>query len=849
MPRFFGLLSKFIRRSPSNSDFGSYSKPSTPRRRFFILRVGFRIHRWVAGHSRAASGGSSARLSSVQTSLTRSREAPIKRRPFYSESLESRQFLSAAISFAQSTVYPTHAGYVATADFNHDGLPDLVTASAADNIVSVRLNQGNGAFGTARNYYVFDPHGIAVGDFNGDGNLDFAVLSSNASNTSSVSIFYGTGDGMFVHPPKIINLNATVTAIAAGDINGDGHPDLIITTLERVLVLLNNGDGTFAKPVSYGAGPGNSGQVVVGDFNHDGLDDVAILRRGDNDNYVAILLARKTNSGLPTGTLGRPVLYRVGNSPKQLTTGDFNGDGSLDLAVVDELYHQPAVQILLGNGDGTFASKESYSGGNFVDGIATGDFNGDGKTDIATVSFTSGLRVYAGNGDGTFAPFTYFPGARYGENVVAADFNGDGKQDIAIATGGSIKVLLANGSTTPAPPASSLTVTLGDGAPHAAIYHDVGGALGTVSLAGPGSATVVFSGANLSIDAAGNVIGGTAAISSVSTTGTTAASTLIINAIGKNGRINVAGVSVDSAIKAIFAPRANLSGTLNVAGPIRSIDLNSVSGGTINLLGTGPAVNLSLGNVNEGTLATTQPIGTLSLGQWFAVAGTASGITAPVIGQIDSANSLDANLSIAGGLGAVSARQISAGNWRIGGAVGAIRVLHGAAFSLLSDSLNRLSAGGALAGTTIQTVGSIGAISAGALINSTIVAGAGANPLPPGQRPFSGQFVNPLAKIGSVTLARVAQQGSFINGSIAAATLGNLNLGLIAFSNGGVPQGLASSSVTRLSGSDLVTGKSFSLFRPFSLSTLSSRGINPADFRLEFLVHASVAYRQAIVAL
>ncbi len=465
-----------------------------------------------------------------------------------------------------------------------------------------------------------------------------------------------------------------------------------------------------------------------------------------------------------------------------------------------------------------------------------GDFNGDGKLDIATVSFTSGMRVYPGNGDGTFAPFVDFPGARDGQNVAAADFNADGKSDIAIATGGSLKVILAQAPGTPGPVSpSNLTVSIGAGSHKSITYLDADGSPAIITLSGAGAADILLTGPNLSLDESGNrVIGGPAALTSIATTGTTSATSLSIDAKGKNGRLNIGAISTDGSLKSITAARANLTGTVNVAGTVGALTFNNVSGGSITLNGTGPAVNVSLGSVRDETLVSRQPINTLAVGQWYTTGAAAStGIQAPSINQITSAELFGANLTL-GSLGSFDGRGISQGTWTIGGAVGTIHVRRDAQITLSAASIGTLSAGNTLNNLVIDTTGNIGTIVAAAMTNCTILAGISA--LPPGERlPTSAADLLSPASIGSITLGHREHLASFLNNAIAAATLGQLSLGSIGFSNGGQPQGLAARSISRFSGVDISTGKSFSVVNPVDLTRLAARGINTGDFVLRIL--------------
>ena len=134
----------------------------------------------------------------------------------------------------------------------------------------------------------------------------------------------------------------------AADLNGDGWDDLVVTTQQRVAVLINQQNGTFAKPVYYTIGDNGPTGLVVGDFNHEGVPDIAVSK--GRPGYVTVLLGNRNDPG----TFGAPNFYPTGGNPVGLTSGDFNNDGLIDLAVVNSQFKQNTVATLIGNGDGTF---------------------------------------------------------------------------------------------------------------------------------------------------------------------------------------------------------------------------------------------------------------------------------------------------------------------------------------------------------------------------------------------------------------------------------------------------------------------------------------------------------------
>ena len=241
-------------------------------------------------------------------------------------------------------------------------------------------------------------------------------------------------------------------SVAVGDFNGDGKPDLAIANGDgTVTVLLGNGAGGFAaapgSPFPAGSGPS---AVAVGDFNGDGKPDLAIADYTGNN--VTVLLGDGT--GRFTAAPNSP--FPAGSQPNSVAVGDFNGDGKPDLAIAN--YNSNNVTVLLGNGAGGFtaAPGSPFPAGTQPYSVAVGDFNGDGKPDLAIANVASGnVTVLLGSGTGGFtaAPGSPFDVGPYPESVVVADFNADGKLDIAVAgvglyqsSGLNVTVLLGDGA-------------------------------------------------------------------------------------------------------------------------------------------------------------------------------------------------------------------------------------------------------------------------------------------------------------------------------------------------------------------------------------------------------------------
>ena len=349
----------------------------------------------------------------------------------------------------------------AAGDFNGDGKPDLVVLNGGSTTVGVLLGNGDGTFQAVVTYGsggVY-PQSVAVADVNGDGKPDLVVAGGcGSSNCGNVGVLLGNGDGTFQAVVTYFSGALSAESVAVADVNRDGKPDLVVANYclnsnvcagGAVGVLLGNGDGTFQAAVNYDSGGSWATSVAVADVNGDGKPDVVVTNIG-SPATVGVLL------GNGDGTFHAAMTYGSGgSSPYFVAVADVNGDGKRDLVVSNcgcSNVLVGSVSVLLGNGDGTFHAAVTYgSGGVEAFSVALGDFNGDGKPDVAVANEVSNtVGVLLGNGDGTFqTAVTYGSGGVQAYSVAVGDFNGDGKPDVAVANVQSTVGVLLNISSFP----------------------------------------------------------------------------------------------------------------------------------------------------------------------------------------------------------------------------------------------------------------------------------------------------------------------------------------------------------------------------------------------------------------
>ena len=439
------------------------------------------------------------------------------------ERLDDR--ITPTLGFGTATAFTvgTRPYGVAVGDLNGDGRIDVVSTNegaGAGTTVSVLVNTTpNGTatptFAAKQDFTVgTQPNSVVIADLNGDGRADIATNNFGAATVSVLLNTTPTGAAALSFAAKQdFPVGTNPVDLDVGDFNSDGRLDLVSANYgaASVSVLLNTtpmqaGLATFAAQTTFATGTSPDG-IAVGDFNGDGRIDIAIANSGAAS--VSVLLNTTASGATPTFAAKQD--FTVGTQPRLVAVGDFNGDGRLDLATACSGAN--SVSVLLnataaGSATPTFAAQQTFAVGTTPYGIAVGDFDGDGRADIATTNVNSDTAsvllnaTVAGSATPTFAAQQTFAVGTSPYGIAVGDFKGDGRADFVTANYGSAPgttvSVVANTSTNVLPTTTSpaLVVQVGTLGGVAAYKRDTG-------------TWVTLTGANanaLAASASGNVI-------------------------------------------------------------------------------------------------------------------------------------------------------------------------------------------------------------------------------------------------------------------------------------------------------------------------------------------------------
>jgi hypothetical protein len=369
-------------------------------------------------------------------------------------------------AFGSPFAIPGATGSLALGDLNGDGNVDAVVVDPAATQLDVLLGDGRGGLAPALPAAIggTKPSAVALADLNGDGRLDAAVANDGSHNAS---VLIGNGAGGFTpaQGSPFRTDSARPVSVLTGDFNGDARTDVAVVNNSSADVTIMLGDGlgglALAGPPTITGGD-HSGPAATGDFNGDAKLDVAV---GNASGDVAVL------SGDGTGKLSRAAGSPFGLTPAALGAGDFNGDGRLDVAVANTTGR---VTILAGDGAGGLSplppTAPAITAGTGPASLAVADLDRDGKLDIAVANAGSGdLTVLLGDGAGGFIAAPETPvqtGGTAPSSLAIGDLNGDGKLDLAAVNAGSASVsVLLNGVAAAPGPTPARPITVGGGSP------------------------------------------------------------------------------------------------------------------------------------------------------------------------------------------------------------------------------------------------------------------------------------------------------------------------------------------------------------------------------------------------
>ena len=359
------------------------------------------------------------------------------------------------VQFNPPVTYPTGSKpqSIIQGDFDGDMHQDFAVANEVDDSVTLLFGDGTGVFPPSLSIVIdlvpieveFRPVATARVQFNDDDIDDIAVVNSKSGN---ISIILGKAERSSIVPiDGTIGVGVSPRAIAVGDFDGMFADDLAVVnsgdsqTPGSISILLGGGVSSGLKPTIKSLDYKELFAIVSGTFNSidDDLSDLVVVDQEAEVVFVFLAYDSQPEADSIVDSQGDflpPIPFSVGAGPSDISSGDFNGDGKLDVVVVNS--EDLTLSILLGNGKGAFESQVVELEGSLPFSIDSGDINGDGNLDIAIVDLGSHtVSVLLGIGNGEFGLQNFFPTGQDPTSVVLSDVNGDLKLDMAVANSGS----------------------------------------------------------------------------------------------------------------------------------------------------------------------------------------------------------------------------------------------------------------------------------------------------------------------------------------------------------------------------------------------------------------------------
>ena len=349
------------------------------------------------------------------------------------------------------TVAANSSGSYEIGDINEDGRSDILFYSSAG-FIGHLMGNGDGTFNAFATFTTGYTHGgnepIELVDMNQDGHLDVVTAS-----TGDVVVTLGNGDGTFKSGVSYAGV-AFGNGIIAKDFNGDGVNDIATMAPDitgNLRVYLNNGSGILSAATVYATGLGGR-QIAAGDLTGDGIVDI----------YSTLSGLVYIGNGNGTFKLGQT--FDTGGINRGLNLVDLNNDGNLDILTGDS---SSSIGVRLGNGNGSFKALTTYASGSMLgslNGVETGDFNGDGFLDVATSNGGSGsVSLLVNNGEGSFKAHAQFAAVTNSQNLAVGDLNGDGVCDVVTENypSAAVNVLFTNATLVAGLPVFSLRTVTG----------------------------------------------------------------------------------------------------------------------------------------------------------------------------------------------------------------------------------------------------------------------------------------------------------------------------------------------------------------------------------------------------